>query len=611
MTEQYQKNMDALKKSRPEFYDTFLDTYNKKTSEKQSSIEVLEAKDGTPIFSVVKDGQRIRLNSLYRPKQEAEQWAAKFEQNNILVNAMLFGLGNGLFAEALIARLKDDATIYIYEPSMDLFVCALQNVDLSGIICNHRVHLYVQGVNQDEFFPDIRKNTHWTNLETQIYCHHTAFDILFPNEYDDFLFAIRKTYQIVQVNKDTAAYFSKKMVANMIDNLVYLRDSRYITDYIEKFPKDIPAIIVAAGPSLDKNIEELKRAKGKSFIVAVDTAMRQLIKHDILPDAMVTIDAGKPFEYMDNSALCEIPLFCMLESSHQILEFHRGLKIWCHGGAFLGHLFERHGKSFVSYNTGGSVATAAFMICVALQFANVVLIGQDLAYQGDVTHAGGEISHVLNEEQGIQLIDGIAGNMVKSRQDWIIYRDWFEESIKDLKDQVRVIDATEGGALIHGSEIMTLHEVIDQYCHRPVDIDEILKSAPSIFDSIEYQSVRSELIGYITDMKNMQKEARQAMNDCDKILRMLKRKEHSSVLVKLQNKVLQTIKKIEQMSAYDLIDLNMAKETNQYLNGIFVVGKDEEEDTQEMFRNTKKIFREVAGSIQEIIPALEKTVQKI
>ena len=47
------------------------------------------------------------------------------------------------------------------------------------------------------------------------------------------------------------------------------------------------------------------------------------------------------------------------------------------------------------------MATAAFSVCVALQFKRVILVGQDLAYEGNITHAGGQVSGLRNLAEGI------------------------------------------------------------------------------------------------------------------------------------------------------------------------------------------------------------------
>ena len=51
--------------------------------------------------------------------------------------------------------------------------------------------------------------------------------------------------------------------------------------------EEIPAILVSAGPSLDKNISELKKAQGKAFIVVVDAALRTVLRAGVRPDLTI------------------------------------------------------------------------------------------------------------------------------------------------------------------------------------------------------------------------------------------------------------------------------------------------------------------------------------
>lgn len=608
----YQQNIELLREKRPGFYEL----YEKCISSRERAYpceEIIsgEAKDGNNIFQVRRDGQTVRLNSPYRPLQEAERWAAQFSGENIKVNAVMFGIGNGIFPRELLRKLRQDAKLFLVEPCVDIFRLAMEQQDMRDIIADERILFCFEDINPDGFFDLFRKNTHWTNLETQIICHHTGYEILFQEAYRDFLRSVQKASQTAQVNKDTQAYFSKKVVPNMIENLIYLKEGRIITDYVNKFPRDIPAIIVAAGPSLDKNIEELKRAQGKAFILAVDTAMRHLIKHEIMPDAMITLDVGKPFRYMNDPILKDIPLFCIFESNHEIMEFHQGIKIWFQGGPFQKGLFSMFDKNFVAYNAGGSVATAAFSVCAALEFERIVLVGQDLAYQGDITHAGGAISHVLNEKRGVKMIEGIDGNPVKSRHDWIIYLDWFEEAIAFIKDQTEVIDATEGGAMIHGSKIMTLVDVIDDYCKHEVDCASILQGQAPVFTEEEYALVVEEIKKYSPELSEMERMAEQAAKDCKKALHLLEKDPQNIKLDRMQKRVLETTSQISEYEIYELVDIYMSQIANQYLSGVFVVSDDSHQDEVNMYRSSQMIFQGIAETARELRPMLEKLTEQL
>ncbi len=608
----YQKNLELLQKYRTPLYDLYVKAVEEpERSHPCDEIAVQTAKDGSPIFFVTREGQTVRLNSPYRPMQEAERWASQFSGKNILVNAMLFGIGNGMFAQALLKELQKDAKFFICEPNLDIFRVAMQERDLEDLITDPRVLLCLEDINDNDFYDLLRENTHWTNLDTQIVCHHTGYEVLFPEAYRSFLVSVKKTGEMVQVNKDTQMYFSKRVVPNMIKNMKFLREGRLISDYLGVMPKDIPAIIVAAGPSLDKNVDELKRAKGKSFIIAVDTAVRHLVKHGIIPDAMVTLDVGKPVGYMKIEEIEDVPLFCMLESRYEIMECHTGTKIWLQGGLFLGDLAGRHGKEFLPYQPGGSVATAAFAICAALEFERIIMVGQDLAYSGEVTHAGGAVTHVINEEYGIKMIEGIDGGQVKSRHDWLIYLDWFEESVHDIQDRTEVIDATEGGAMIHGTRIMKLSEAIDQYCSREEDVTAILRSQPPMFTAEEYADVCAELQGYIEELHDMEKDAEKAAEHSKEALELLKKNTGRKKLDKLQRKVLNATSRISDYLVYDIVDVYVCKVSNQYLSGVFVVTDDSHQDEMSMYYSSQEIFRGIVDATRELLPMFEDLLEKL
>jgi len=59
--------------------------------------------------------------------------------------------------------------------------------------------------------------------------------------------------------------------------------------FFDKF-KDVPIIIVSTGPSLDKNIDLLKEAKGRALIISAGSALRPLLMRNIKPDFFAIID---------------------------------------------------------------------------------------------------------------------------------------------------------------------------------------------------------------------------------------------------------------------------------------------------------------------------------
>jgi hypothetical protein len=381
-------------------------------------------------------------------------------------------------------------------------------------------------------------------------------------------------------------------------------------DLVGKINTKIPAIIVAAGPSLDINIEELKRAKNRAVIIATDTALRYLHKHGIRADFAVTMDPHKPPAYFDNTGFEDLPLFCGSEANRDALCKHRGRKIWfgCH--SFITTLYHRFGKRISIYNPGGSVATAAFSIAKTLGFETIILIGQDLAYKGEFTHAEGDICRVQEEENGICYVEGIDGNLIKSRHDWKIYLKWFESSILETKGIGRVIDATEGGAKIHGTEIMTLKDAIDLYCREQSDVAKIMEQLPVTFDREELKLVYDYLEQANQEVKSFQNKAEEIVSLCKKGLSEIKKANRLAKLAQIGKDIVARNQAIASKPVFTLVDSIIKQDSLKEIEEICVINKDEKEGFIETYESTKRIFISVGKASREIEPHLKEAVEE-
>ena len=268
----------------------------------------------------------------------------------------------------------------------------------------------------------------------------------------------------------------------------------------------------------------------------------------------------------------------------------------------MGKLYEKYGKIFPGYNVGGSVATAAYNVCVALKFKRIVLIGQDLAYSGDVTHAGGVKKSVPLENKGIEYVESIDGGKIRSRYDWIIYRDWFEASIKILKDKgIETIDATEGGALIHGSEIMTLSDVIDSYCNKEFSFNKLLEEKPYTFDDEEYENVRKDILHLEKEFKNIKERSEEGKKAVDSLNKMIKSGKKDQTK---EDKYLKVIKKannfIEKQPADELLDEYISEKVTDKMQNINCLTDDEDQNMLDTLEVTGIVYDALIESVEEL-----------
>ena len=600
-----EKNLAVLKECREVLYKYVYESLQNGVKENVcEDVEAGEAKDGTPILSVSYQGIRQRLNSAYRPVAEAEAWAEQFQYQNMRVVATVFGLGNGILLEQMLSRMQEDAIVDVYEPSVSIFLAAMESRDMTKLLADERVFIFFAEYNAAELAPTLHDNLHWTNISSMIITKHTGYDKLFPNEYLAFVKTVKDKQEMALVNRDTQSYFGKIAVENTIRNIEFIKEGRMISEYISDIPKDIPAIIVSAGPSLDGNIDLLKEAKGHAFIVATDTAVRHMLEHNIRPDAMVTLDPKKPSSYISDERVSDVPLFTMMDANTGIMHFHKGVKIWFRSNLMLIDAYGFIGEEFPPYNAGGSVATGAFCVCFALGFERIVLIGQDLAYKGNITHAGNSEDHILNEDLAQEMLDGVDGKPVRSRYDWKIYRNWFEQAIREMP-QLDVIDATEGGALIHGSRLLTLREVIDTYCDKDVDFEAILNAKNPSFDEESYKKVEEYIEDFTNQLEKIQAKASSAVKACNTILHNMEKGALDKKNLSLQQQISESNSWIESQPVYDLLDVYITENVTKDLGKIYHVDGDKATDDTHMYQSARGVYQAVADGAGEMLDLMK------
>lgn len=603
-------NRSILQELRPKLYEKIIE----KEKEQDFSFDQFdkkETRDGNWALCIEKDGKVNRMNSTYRPLQEAKKWADQFSVQNMNIIVNFFGLGNGIFLEELLKRLDSDAKVFVCEPDLALFLFCLEQFDMEHVLKDERVQLYVDQINLDGFGGALERNVHWTNLTSQIVCNHPLYEKLYLEQYKDFLASVENVNKIATVNRDTEAHLAQSAVSNVLKNLHFIKESNYIPDFLDEISDEIPAIVVAAGPSLDKNIDQLKRAKGKAFILATDTAVKYLLAHNAPFDAIITLDARKSFKHLEDERCNAVPIFSNVEAKNLFLEKNHARKIWFRSEPYTDALYKEFGRVFPPYNSGGSVATGAFSACVALGFKKIVLIGQDLAYDGDTTHAGGVEKHIVNESYGAKMVDGVNGDKVRSRYDWLIYKDWFEDAIRALPE-IEVIDATEGGALIKGSKVRTLSDVIETECKTEFDFAAILAETEPTFTEDEYEKIKAKILHLEKEfvlLHSKAKEGKKAQEDLMKLIR------NNNTSAQKEEKCLKTIRKvnnvIEKQSAYKLLDTYITGMTTEKVQQINMLSEDADENMLHTLAISGAVYSAMIEAVEELTPLLKESLAKL
>jgi hypothetical protein len=195
--------------------------------------------------------------------------------------------------------------------------------------------------------------------------------------------------------------------------------------------KNIPAIIVGGGPSLEKNGHLLQDLQTKALIFAGGRALNLL---QIEPHFAAAIDAIAPYSEFKKLPFPKAP-FCF--QSRMNVENFSSIQ----GEAILfpdsHYRFLDEGEPFEGGWTVGTFLTAiaTFMGCDPILF-----VGMDYCYNEGRKYAGGEVMGSAN------LVETTAqdGRKVWTQPDWLMAKSWMEEWAASHPAQ-RFINATEGG----------------------------------------------------------------------------------------------------------------------------------------------------------------------
>lgn len=467
----YDKNQDALLKRFPELAEQF------HTEAPDPKVGNDLAGDKRVCF-VQEEDELLQLDSLYDMEPLLALFRDRVETPALFSKFFLFGLGNGCMAEKLLATTDSSVQIYVYEPNFSILFAVMQYEDLTPLFQNERFHLLVRSAFDTTPADVFSKFLAFTDIGTLQYYVYPNYNYLFLEAYLEYMSALEKTASSIHSSQSVLGRFHAAFFENCFANLCFLTGSKSLEDLYRRIPAGMPAIVVASGPSLDLNVSELKRAKGKALIIAADSALRTLFQAGVTPDLCVSIDPKKLARHFSNDLANDVPMVCQITSNHVILKNHRADKFFTNDlNQHIGAFFTEREKLFPVMASGGSVANDAFSVCEMLQFSTIIMVGQDLAYTGNKTHSAssvrGEKNRDINQFTNNVMTEDINGKPIVSSGEFTLYRTWIEERIAARQD-LTIIDATEGGAKIYGSRIMTLREAISEYCNKDFDYERAI-----------------------------------------------------------------------------------------------------------------------------------------
>lgn len=461
----FEKNLSYLQHFDRALYERF------KSMEIPPSVRVIPAKSGAPTLRAISaDGADILVHSEHDPVKEAE----KFVETRILGKTdgyAIAGFGLGYHAIAFANALPASKWLFVIEAREDIFRAALEYLDLSPLLTRKNTGLYV-GNNFSEFLGWLKRELDKSSVDDMTLMLHSSVRLLqafYGHVSKEMASAINRR----KVEVATLVRQADVLEKNVIMNLPSIARSAGVKDF-DGILKGIPIIVVAAGPSLSQSLPYLKGLMGKAALICVGKSLSLLLENGIVPEFAAHLDMIPACKVcFDNlKGLKDVSLVFDPDGYYGVVQEYPCDRITSETIVPVTKWFQSFtgGKGFLE--KGLSVAHTAFFFARATGANPIILVGVDLAFPGEQTHAEGTVNtwggKVSDLKEEFLTVPSVSGGEVKTLRSFLSFITAFEVEI--AKTEAAVINCSVGGASIRGAKNMSLESAVAEFCatERPI-----------------------------------------------------------------------------------------------------------------------------------------------
>ncbi|EAH4738783.1 motility associated factor glycosyltransferase family protein, partial [Campylobacter jejuni] len=396
--------------------------------------------------------------------------------------ACIYGIGNALLIKNLSKHYKH---LFIFESEIELFILALSVIDLSEELCSGKIYL----VDIEEERVDIQLLILFDMKDISEYLSlYEMFvnNVYYKKFYEDIWHKAdelcEKNIKVVIRNLGSNSDLSFECYSHLLQNIPSMLESipfqRILSERKNKFEN---AIVVSAGPSLAKQLPLLKAYQDKAVIFCADGALSMLEKEGIVPDYVTNLDftdlAMKFFQNKENKTSLNI-LSCATHPNVVHSLKAENCMIVLRNKA----LYQRFNLNDFGYiDTGTHVSHFSYTLALALGFKNIIMIGQDLAFdeKGNSHSKGFDFGEKFSGEENIDKlkVPAYAGKgEVLTHITWNDYRIKLEYLFACNDQKAKFYNATEGGARINFTEELSFKECCEKLLTKEKPKFELPKS---------------------------------------------------------------------------------------------------------------------------------------
>lgn len=510
------ENMDLLKQSFPGAWEYVAKREN---LIQEAPVHILPARNGTDTIAVERNNKQFYLHSQYDPVSEAEKLIDNLGDVSGYKHVFFYGVGLGYHLEAFFERYKD-FIFTIFEPDTAVFINYLNNKKLHSLPLKSLQNIYLEHSNVDVYIADFMSKLKDQVLVVVPPLYERAYKV----ECEEFYEKFKKAVSTAKSSMETTKGYEKLWIINSIKNLPKVLDSASVMKKRDVFYKK-PAIIVAAGPSLQDEFENLRYIKDNklAYIFAIGSSNKALISQGIIPDALTTYDPNPinraVFEEIIDQKIDNIPLIFGSSVGYQTITEYPGPMLHMITTQDLISAYFLNGEQLLAnqevVTDAPSIAVLTLEILSRFQAEPIILVGQNFAFRENQYYSQGvnynyrSIELTDLERAELVEVESVDGGTVRTIPAHNSSRFQMEYHTAKLAGRLKVINTTRGGAKIANTEYMQLQDVINSYLRGPIVVDNWYSSELQDYD-------RTYLLQKLDKMDNAKKEFSSCVSNCVK-----------------------------------------------------------------------------------------------
>lgn len=464
----------------------------------------------------VEDGASLYVHSRYQPREDAARMVASHpEAEHPTFLVLGAGLGYGLEE---LERRYHEAILLVAEPDLGLLKAALCVAELHRAIEGNRL-AFITCTDRAALHEILFRYNGHLLLGFQQIVHPYALRVA-PEFHRTIRAALPDFLSFGKMQMMTLLRNARITDRNIAMNLPhYLRNPG--VESLAGRAAGYPAILVAAGPSLARQLDLLCTLRDRAVIIAVQTVYKLLLERGCIPHFVTSLDYHEiSAQFFRDAGECgDCILVAEPKATWHVADLFPGRIRLLHS-AFIDDLLRESAPRRAALRAGSTVAHLSLYLAEHLGCDPIILVGQDLCFSDGLYYPPGmpieqtwqpeldrfctiemkQWERITRHRNILRRIRDVNDRETYTDEQLFTYAEQFQADFATSRS--RILHTGEAGMRLSHTQVTTLRQAVDAYLTRPLP-PGLFDDAPSTGQPFRIESARAALRARLEELREL------------------------------------------------------------------------------------------------------------